>query len=31
LNLDPEDNDYREAISVKEIKEFEVIISNYNS
>ncbi len=30
-NVDPEDNDYRVAVSVEGIKEFEVITSNYNA
>jgi hypothetical protein len=30
-NIDPEDNDYRVAVSVEGIKEFEVITSNYNA
>src|SRR5262249_6454900 len=30
-NIDPEDNDYRVAVSVEGVKEFEVITSNYNA
>ncbi|MPY87213.1 MAG: hypothetical protein GEU99_04765 [Luteitalea sp.] len=30
-NVDPEDNDYRVAVSVEGVKEFEVITSNYNA
>src|SRR5439155_27126503 len=30
-NIDPEDNDYRTAVSVEGVREFEVLTANYNA